>query len=114
MWLTMSSHARNDLALLVDGGYGKQLAQHETLTQRMVRDRIAVLANEIAGIPLHCMTDWATIDEELQMQSVAFVELQVALEDEYQVELDPIEMVELNRFDAIVAYVYHKALAVRR
>jgi acyl carrier protein len=88
--------------------------QYATLTREMVRDRIAVLANEIAHIPLDCITDQATIDRELQMQSMAFVELQVALEDEYQVELDPVEILNLNQFDAIVAYVYHKALAARR
>ena len=106
MLFTVCSHVRNGL-----DGRGMQ---HATLTQEMVRDRIAVLANEIAHIPLHCITDGATIDRELQMQSVAFVELQVALEDQYEVELDPVEILDLNRFDAIVAYVYHKALAARR
>ncbi len=83
------------------------------ITPEMVRNRIALLANEIANIALELITDRATIDNELQMQSVAFVELQVALEDEYEIELDPIHMVELNQFDALVKYVYEKAVAAR-
>ncbi len=83
------------------------------ITPETVRDQIALLANQIADIALELITDKATIDKELQMQSVAFVELQVALEEEYGIELDPILMIELNRFDAIVKYVYDKALAAR-
>jgi len=75
-------------------------------TRAQVRERIAGLINEIAEIPLERITDTATVDGELQMQSVAFVEVQVAIEDEYQVEIDPIQLVELNEFDAIVQYVY--------
>jgi len=43
------------------------------------------------------------------MQSIAFVELQVAIEDEYQIQIDPIRVVELNEFGAIVDYVYQCA-----
>ena len=37
---------------------------------------------------------------------MAFVELQVALEDDYGIELDAVEMVELNRLGAIVDYLH--------
>jgi acyl carrier protein len=60
---------------------------------------------EVAGIRAEQITDTATIDSQLQMESVAFVELQVAIEDEYDVQLDPIEIVELNEFGPIVDYV---------
>ena len=83
------------------------------VTPGAVRNQIALLANQIADIALELITESATIDNELQMQSVALVELQVALEEEYGIELDPIRIIELNRFDAIVQYVYEKALAAR-
>jgi acyl carrier protein len=67
---------------------------------------LACLLNEIAAIPSDRITDKATVDGELQMQSVAFVELQVAIEDEYQIQIDPIRVVELNEFGAIVDYVH--------
>ena len=75
-----------------------------------VRQRLAVLLNEIAKIPLEQITDKATVDEELQMQSVAFVELQVAIEDEYNIQIDPVQVVELNEFGAIVDYVHRCAV----
>ena len=75
-------------------------------TRGQVRERIASLLTEIAKIPRDQITDTATVDEELQMQSVAFVELQVAIEDEYNIQIDPIRVVELNAFGAIADYVY--------
>lgn len=71
-----------------------------------VMERLKSLMTEIAAIPKERITDEATIDEDLQMQSVAFVELQVAIEDEYQIQIDPIRIVELNEFGAIVDYVH--------
>jgi len=55
------------------------------------------------------MSEGATIDDELQMNSVAFVELQVAIEEEYSIQIDPIAVVELNRFGSIVDYIHRLA-----
>ncbi len=82
------------------------LEKRTTPTREQVRDRLACLMNEIANVPTDKITDTATVDEELQMQSVAFVELQVAIEDEYEIQIDPIQVVELNEFGAIVDYIY--------
>ncbi len=79
-------------------------------TRYEVRERVLCLINEITAIPKEQITDEATVDGELQMQSVAFVELQVAIEDEYQIQIDPIRIVELNQFGAIVDYVYECAV----
>lgn len=75
-------------------------------TREDVKERLACLLNEIAHIPREVITDTATVDEQLQMNSVAFVELQVAIEDEYEIQIDPIRVVELNQFSAIVDYIY--------
>jgi acyl carrier protein len=74
-------------------------------TTAEVRERLASLINEIAGIPREVITDDAAVDRELQMQSLAFVELQVAVEEAYDIQVDPIQLVELNRFGAIVQYI---------
>lgn len=74
-------------------------------TRSEVRERLACLINEIVGIPLERIRDDATVDGDLQMQSVAFVELQVAIEEEYNILIDPIQVVELNGFGVIVDYV---------
>lgn len=75
-------------------------------TREAVRQRLIELLEEIAKITPDRVHEDVTIDEDLRMESVAFVELQVALEDEYNVELDPIRIVELNRFGAIVDYIH--------
>jgi len=71
-----------------------------------IAERLRQLLCEVAKIPRSAITETATVDGELQMQSVTFVELQVAIEDEYEIQLDPIRVVELNEFGAIVNYVH--------
>jgi acyl carrier protein len=75
-------------------------------TRDAVKQRLVSLLQEIAKIPVEQITEDATVDGDLQMQSVAFVELQVAIEEEYGIEVDPIQVVELNAFGAIVDYIY--------
>lgn len=74
-----------------------------------VRERLRQLVHEITGVPLDAVTDDASIDEELRMESVAFVELQVSLEEDFGIEIDAIQVVELNRFGPIVDYVHQLA-----
>jgi acyl carrier protein len=64
---------------------------------------------DVAKIPADRISDHATIDAELRMESVVIIEIQVALEDEYNIELDPIYLIELNEFGPIVDYVYQCA-----
>lgn len=47
----------------------------------------------------------ATITDDLGLESVAFVELQVTLEDELGIEIDPIQVVEIAQLSAIVDYL---------
>ena len=77
-----------------------------SVSHEEVRTLIARLLSEIGHVAPDLVTDAATIDGDLKMESVAFIEVQVAIEDEYDIELDPIHIVELNRFPAIVDYVY--------
>ncbi len=80
-------------------------------SRSQVEAQIVKLLGDIAGIDPAVITPSASIENELQLQSVQFVELQVALEDEYDIELDPIEIIERGRFDLIVDYVYACAVA---
>lgn len=61
---------------------------------------------EVGKIPREQIVDGACVDTDLKMESVAFVELQVALEDRFDIEIDAIEVLELNEFSAIVDYLY--------
>ena len=74
-------------------------------TREDVKDRLVSLLVEIGGVPVERIHDSATVDHELQMSSLAFVELQVALEEAYDIQIDPIQVVELNEFGAIVDYI---------
>jgi len=76
------------------------------LVRADVKDRLISLINQIAKVPVDQIQEDATVDNQLQMQSVAFVELQVAIEEEFEVQIDPIRVVELNRFGNIVDYIY--------
>jgi acyl carrier protein len=80
-------------------------------SRSQVEAEIIRLLHEIAGIAPDVITAAASLENELQLQSVQFVELQVALEDEYDIEIDPIEIIERGRFDAIVDYVHQCATA---
>ena len=57
------------------------------------------------GVPEDKLHDDARISTDLNLESVAFVELQVALEDELDVELDPVKVVELDQLSAIAQYL---------
>lgn len=74
-------------------------------TREEIFARVASMITELAKIPASHVTEDATVDAELQMQSVAFVELQVAIEEAYDIQVDPIQIVELNRFGTIIDYV---------
>lgn len=70
-----------------------------------VRAILTKLLQEIAGIEPAAIRDDATIDGDLELNSVTFVELQVALEDDLDIVIDPVEVVERNRLGAIVGYL---------
>lgn len=67
---------------------------------------LRTLLREVAGISDELITDDATIDDDLRMQSVTLVEIQVAVEEEYEVAVDIIEVVERNRLRLIVDYIH--------
>jgi acyl carrier protein len=76
-----------------------------------VRSLLLKLLQEIGNIPLERIHDASTVDTDLKMESVVFIEIQVALEDAYDVELDTVRIVEINRFDRIVEYIYYTIVA---
>lgn len=78
-----------------------------------IRRRLIDLLGEVANVAPAAIHDDATIENDLHMESVAFVELQVAIEEEYGIEVDPIQVVELDRFGDIVDYVHTLAQGVR-
>ena len=85
-----------------------------TPTRQEVEGRLIELTTEIAKIPRERIVNGATFEGNLRMESIAFVEIHVALEDEYDIEVDPLQVIELNEFGAIVDYVHRQIVEARR
>lgn len=79
---------------------------HRPLTADDIRERIVALLAEILERPREEIGEDAALDEDLGLESVAFLELQVTLEDELGIQIDPVEVVERNRLGAIAAYIH--------
>ena len=87
-------------------GCGSTVNRFHAPSKEEVRTRLAQLLVDIAKIPAEHIRDGATVDQQLRMESVAFIEIQVAIEDEYEIELDPLHLIELNEFAVIVDYIH--------
>ena len=88
------------------GEFDGAVMQEDARTREHVRDRVFALLTEVANVPADRIGERSTVDEDLILTSVAFVELQVAIEDTYDIQLDPIQIVELNELGAIIDYIY--------
>jgi len=80
-------------------------------TKSDVRDYLTHLLVEVAKIPPTQVVDGACLNAALKVESVAFIEIQVALEERFDIEIDLVEVLERNEFQAIVDYLYE---AIRR
>jgi acyl carrier protein len=69
------------------------------------KDTVLKHLQEIGGFRRDLLTDSARLDSELVMKSIVFVEIQVALEEDLDIEIDPLAVIELNRLDRVVAYL---------
>ncbi len=70
-----------------------------------VRDLVLKHLSEIGGFPRPLITDLARLDTELSMKSITFIEVQVALEEDLDIEIDALTVVDLNRLDRIIDYL---------
>ena len=75
-----------------------------------VKDQLIALLAEIGTIPRNQLAESATVDKELAINSVALVELQLAIEDKFDIQIDPIRIIELNEFGAIIDYIHQCVL----
>jgi acyl carrier protein len=86
-----------------------QLRNRTSPSKEEVREYLVGLLVEIGKVPTERITDTACVDGDLRMESVAFVEIQIALEEEFDIEIDPVQMLELNEFAAIVDYLHDRS-----
>jgi len=76
-----------------------------------VKATLRRLIGEIGDLDADSITDSSTLDEDIPLPSIQFIELQVAVEDIFDIQLDPVEIVERNTFGAIAALICDKVRA---
>lgn len=89
------------------GGYGNERTL--MITAEFVWQRLRSLLIEIGQVDPDLITEEASIDGGLSIESVAFVEITVTLEEEFEVALDPLEILECSHLGAMAKYIHHAA-----
>ena len=73
-----------------------------------VKETLRRLVVEVSALDPARIVDSSTLDEDIQLSSIAFVELQVAVENAFGIEVDPVEVVERNSFGAVADLIWEK------
>jgi acyl carrier protein len=73
-----------------------------------VKETLRRLIAEVSDLDPRIITGSSTLDEDIPLPSIAFVELQVAVEEAFGIEIDPVEVMERNTFDAVAALISEK------
>lgn len=73
--------------------------------QSTILDHLATLIHEVTGLPRELVRPSASIDNELEMKSVDFMKILVALEEDFDVDLDPLVILDLNQVEKICGYI---------
>jgi acyl carrier protein len=74
-----------------------------------IREFLAREIHVTCGIPLMSIEDSSTIDKDLTLESIQLVALQVAVEQEFDIAVDFLEVLRLNSFGQIVSYIHSLA-----
>src|SRR4051812_15152451 len=82
-----------------------ELDAPDATIEQDVRRFLSLALQNVAKIAPEVIGDGACLDAALTMESVALIEVQVAIEDAYDIEVDAIHVLELNEFGAIVKYI---------
>jgi acyl carrier protein len=83
----------------------------QTASVEEVKATLRRLIGEITDLDPGSITDSSTLDEDIPLPSIQFVELQAAVEDIFDIQLDPIEVLERNTFGAVAALICEKVHA---
>ena len=68
----------------------------------------SVLA-EAASLDPASIQDESRLDDDIPLSSIAYLEVQVAVEDKFQITIDPVEVAELQTFAQIAKLIAGKA-----
>jgi acyl carrier protein len=87
------------------------VAPDECMSPVAVKATLRQLIAEVAHVKPEDIHDYSTLEDDIPLPSVVFIELQAAVEDMFDIELDPVEVVERNTFSAIAELVSEKIAA---
>ena len=72
----------------------------------VIWERLRALLIDIGGVDPALVSEDTSIDDNLSIESVAFVEITIALEEDFQIELDPLEILERKYLGSIADYIH--------
>lgn len=85
-----------------------QPSQVDSPSVETVKTMLRQLIVEVSGLDPATIVDSSTLEEDIQLSSIAFVEVQAALEDTFAIQIDPVEVVEQNTFADIAELIVRK------
>ena len=75
------------------------------------KDVLRGLIHDATGVPPDRIADDSSIDGDLAMDSLSLISLQVGIEKVLNVDCDPAELMERNRFDAVASFLHARRVA---
>jgi acyl carrier protein len=113
--LLLTSRITLDHSVVVSSSRGlTQEPARQTASAEEVKATLRRLIGEITDLDPGSITDSSTLDEDIPLPSIQFVELQAAVEDIFNIQLDPVEVLERNTFGAVAALICQKVRQVNQ
>jgi acyl carrier protein len=75
------------------------------MTEQEILSCLAKIVEEFTGIPASKVTPEASIVDDLQISSLSMVEIIVAAQDEYDIDIPDTALKDLRTFGDVVSYV---------
>lgn len=90
------------------------MGDHFGGSREQVAGTLRTLLIEIGKIDEMAITDDASLDDSLKIDSITLVSIQSAFQDVWDVDIDPVEIVERAQFGLIVDYLWQQVREARR
>ncbi len=75
------------------------------MTEQEILSCLAKIVEEYTGIPASKVTSKASIVDDLQISSLSMVEIIVAAQDEFHIDIPDSALMDLRTFQDVVSYV---------
>jgi acyl carrier protein len=93
---------------MVHPEFMREADQATTVPLETIKAVLRKLIVESSDLKPEAIVDSSSLDEDIQLTSIAFVEIQAALEEMFDIEIDPVEVVERNTFVAVAQLIAEK------